>query len=414
MYQNNVTLSTQILSRLHVIGINHHQTSAEVRGLFAIDKNQFNTIATIAKQHEIVSLFVLSTCNRTELYAFAENSAILVDILCEASGGSKNVFDEISFSKNGTLALEHLFKVAAGIDSQILGDYEILGQLKAAIAMANAHQLIGPIMHRTLNYVLQASKKIKTVTSLSSGTVSVSYAAIEYLKLQDNIAEQKILIIGAGKFGRNVCKNLKHYFNTNNITILNRTNSIAADFAKEAGITADLFENLPKQVKLNDVIIVCTNANDYIITTEHFSENDHKVILDLSVPLNVQPTINTYQNITLVDVDYLSKVYVDKTLAVRKAALPKAFEIINETSTEFINWLNTYHLTAHLNEWKHKLHELQNLLPAACEMNRVGDINACPHKKVQQTINKLATQLKTNSHTGCQFINSINHFLELN
>ncbi len=411
MIHSNLTLSAHILSRLHIIGINHHNAGADVRGLFSINKDQFAHIATTAKEKNIVSIFVLSTCNRTEVYAFADNFDVLATILLSVCAGTNEQLTKCCYKKNGSDALSHLNKVAAGIDSQILGDYEILGQLKAAVNLSLSYGLIGPIMNRMLGFVIQASKKIKTNTKLSSGTVSVSYAAIEYLQKQKDVSNKKILVIGAGKFGRNVCKNLHVYIPCKEVTIINRTNEVAKVFAEAAAVQFDKYENLPALVKSHDVIIVCTNADEYTIQKNYFTVQESKIILDLSVPLNADPALAEMDNIQLADIDYLSRNFLNSTINTRKAALPAAMFIIEENQHKFTEWLNNYHISAHLNEWKFKLSELKMFIPVGCEMSGISEIP--DFDKAQKAINKLAVGLRTNNDKGCRFINSINDYLAL-
>ena len=191
----------------------------------------------MAPQYGIKELFVLSTCNRTEIYGFAENAANLCELLCTQTQGSLANFIEMSYIKNGRQAIEHLFDVAAGLDSQILGDYEIIGQIKQSVKFSKQNNFIGAYLERMVNGVLQSSKAIKNTTELSGGTVSVSFAAIQYIKEHiTNLADKKILLLGTGKIGRNTCKNLVDYLQTKNITLINRTETKAAELATELGL----------------------------------------------------------------------------------------------------------------------------------------------------------------------------------
>ena len=142
------------------------------------------------------------------MYAYVNDATILGNIFIAGRQIDKALFQKKSYIKKGTEALQHLFSVASGLDSRILGDYEIVGQLRQAVAFSQQLDMIGPIMDRTINYALQASKKVKTTTSLSSGTTSVSFAAIEWLKKNSSVNGKKIALIGLGKFGSIVGKHL--------------------------------------------------------------------------------------------------------------------------------------------------------------------------------------------------------------
>src|SRR5258708_689982 len=212
------------IGNFYIAGINYKKTDAEIRSEFAIGNDQHKQILEQAKLNGISDLFVLSTCNRTEIYGFSDHSTQLINLLCSQTTGSKETFLEIAYIKKGSEAMNHLFEVAAGLDSQILGDYEIVGQIKAAVKFSKQNDCIGSVMERLLNTVLQSSKAIKNQTALSGGTVSVSFAAIQYIREHvKKIADKKILLIGIGKLGKNTCKNLVDYLGTKNITLINRT-----------------------------------------------------------------------------------------------------------------------------------------------------------------------------------------------
>src|SRR6201990_3100736 len=163
------------ISGFYVIGINYKKTDAAIRGQFAISNEQYEKILALAPSYHLNELFILSTCNRTEIYGFADSADSLAALLCTQTEGTLATFQESAYIKKGLAALEHLFQVAAGIDSQILGDYEIVGQIKQAVKFARDHNFVGPFLERLVNSVLQSSKAVKNQTELSGGTVSVSF-----------------------------------------------------------------------------------------------------------------------------------------------------------------------------------------------------------------------------------------------
>src|SRR5580658_5793436 len=225
------------ISGFFVVGINYKKTDAAIRGQFAIGNEQYEKILTLAPSFHITELFVLSTCNRTEIYGFADSADLLAGLLCTQTNGGRDAFLELAYVKKGLQAIEHLFEVAAGIDSQILGDYEIVGQIKQAVKFAREHGFVGPFLERLVNCVLQSSKAVKNQTEISGGTVSVSFAAIQYIRGRfANLNEKRILLIGVGKIGRNTCRNMVDYLGTRNITLMNRTGEKAAELAAETGV----------------------------------------------------------------------------------------------------------------------------------------------------------------------------------
>ncbi len=405
-------MTTPILDRFCVAGINYHKADIAVRGSFSVSKEDFALIAASARAQLIRSVFVVSTCNRTEIYGFVENVMQLAVLLAEHTRGNIQDFLQYAYLKSGKEAVQHLHNVASGLDSQILGDYEILGQLKQAVDAAAANQVLGPIMNRTLSYAFQASKKIKTDTALSSGTVSVSYAAIELLKEIPGIAEKKILVIGAGKFGGNVCKNLREYLPQTAVSLMNRTDETAKAMAGKTGAAFIPYEKMEEAIQVSDIIVVCTNAQDATVLPSMLN-NGEKLVLDLSVPANVHADVKTLPRVRVIDVDEISTTILDKTIARRKAEVPKAQEILEHYQQEFYTWLDEYKYSLHIKSWKDKLQELSEWQPRQyCEMASEAPLLS-PDRKAQKAVTRLAVNLRTNQEKGCQFINAINDYLQM-
>ncbi|HEY0041102.1 MAG TPA: glutamyl-tRNA reductase, partial [Flavisolibacter sp.] len=225
------------------------KSDASIRGQFAISNDQYSTILELATLQGLNELFILSTCNRTEIYGFAHNSNQLVDLLCSQTVGNAETFKKAAYIKNGTEAVQHVFNVGAGLDSQILGDYEIVGQLKTAVRFAKEQGFVGAFTERLINCVLQSSKLIKNNTVLSGGTVSVAFAAVQYItNMVVNPSAKNILLLGVGKIGRNTCKNLVDYLGTKSITLINRSPEKAAALAFELGLKYSTIENLEEEV----------------------------------------------------------------------------------------------------------------------------------------------------------------------
>ncbi len=224
-------------------------------------------------------------------------------------------FYSIAYIKKGPAAVEHLFAVGAGLDSQILGDYEIVGQLKVAVKFAREHDFVGTYLDRLVNGVLQSSKAVKNHTAISDGTVSVSFAAVQYIKQQfNNLAGKKILLLGIGKIGRSTCKNLVDYLGTTDITLINRTADKAAELANELGLLHASIDQLPQYIDNSDIILVATNAAHPTILKAHLEGKTDKLIIDLSIPYNVEIAAQDLPNVHLVNVDELSKLK-DETFA---------------------------------------------------------------------------------------------------
>lgn len=404
---------TKDILKFYMAGINYKKTDATVRGQFAISQEQYTAILALAPSYGISELFILSTCNRTEIYGFAEDAVQLIQLLCSQTTGDISVFTELSYVKQGLHAVEHLFNVGAGLDSQILGDYEIIGQIKQSVKLSRQHSFIGPSLERMVNSVLQASKAIKNQTSLSGGTVSVSFAAIQYIreKVKD-VKNKKILLVGIGKIGRNTCKNLVDYLETTNITLINRSPEKAADLAKELHLQHATMSELYSCIEKADIILVATNAGEPTIRKEHLASAGQKLIIDLSIPYNVDAAARELEGITLVNVDELSRLK-DKTLAKRKAEVPRAKQLIAEHIAEFVEWSDMRRHVPVLKAVKNKLQEIHTCrlyLDYSSQYASVISPNST-NEKIQKVINGMAVKMRRLNQGGCQYIEAINEFM---
>jgi len=211
-----------------------------------------------------------------------------------------------------------------------------------------------------INLVLQASKKVKNKTKLSSGTTSVSYAAVQYIiNNLPNYNSKNILVFGLGKMGKHTCKNLAEYTQTKEVCLINRTASKAVDFAVENGnIRVGDYAKIASEISNTDVLIVSTGAEKPTVTKEMISSDKELLILDLSMPKNVAEEISNYKNITLVNVDELSKI-TDKTLEIRESEVSKAELIIDFYADEFNEWLNHRRFTPAITALKESLEILR-------------------------------------------------------
>lgn len=398
------------INNFFVAGINYKKSDACVRGQFAINQEQYVSILKLAEQSGLNELFILSTCNRTEIYGFAHHSDQLVDLLCSQTIGNSQTFKKSAYIKKGTQAIEHVFNVGAGLDSQILGDYEIVGQLKTAVKFAKEKGFVGAFTERLINSVLQSSKLIKNNTELSGGTVSVSFAAVQYIRnMVIKPFEKSILLLGVGKIGRNTCKNMVDYLETNNITLINRTPGKAEELASELGLKWASLDRLSAEINKADIILVATNSAQPIILKEHVEGGNHKLIIDLSIPYNVEEAAQHLPNIQLINVDELSKLK-DETLKMRLAEVPKARGIISELMLEFEEWCEMRKHVPLLKELKIKLKELYT-------HPLYTQTTTCPKKRdvqIQRVLNETAGKIKIKNQRGCQYIAALNDFISTN
>ena len=208
----------------YVIGISYKKADAKLRGDFSLSPTKKARLLNQAKTSGIQSIVATSTCNRTEIYAFVNDPNELVQLLCNNTVGTIEALEPVAYTLKDSLAIEHMFRVGAGLDSQILGDFEIISQLKSSARVSKKYGLLDAFLERLINSVIQASKRIKTETKLSSGATSVSFASVQYiLKSVKDVTTKNILLFGTGKIGRNTCENLIKHTKNEHITLINRT-----------------------------------------------------------------------------------------------------------------------------------------------------------------------------------------------
>jgi glutamyl-tRNA reductase len=399
------------LLKFFAVGINYKKTDTLVRGSFAISQEQYEKILALAPSFGLNELFILSTCNRTEIYGFAEDAGQLIDLLCTQTTGSREVFQELSYIKNGPAAIRHLFNVSAGLDSQILGDYEIVGQIRQAVKFAKERKFVHSFLDRMTNAVLQSSKSIKNQTGLSDGTVSVSFSAVQYIREKVvDIADKKILLLGVGKIGRITSKNLIDYLGTRNITLINRTEEKAAELANELGLQYASADQMDQHIGSADIILVATNAAEPVILKNQLENKGSKLILDLSIPCNVDKKVKELKDITLIDVDELSRLK-DETLEKRRAEIPKAKEIISRHMDELMEWYEMRKYVPVLKAVKTKLIEIHTSSLFVQPSPNGEFLNTTTDEKIQRVINGMASKMRRENQKGCHYIEAINEFI---
>jgi glutamyl-tRNA reductase len=404
-------------THFYAIGLSYKKADAEVRGHFSLDDSHKLKLLSDAKQSGIESLILISTCNRTELYGFAEHPYQLIHLLCEHTKGTVEEFQEVAYIYKSRQAINHMFKVGSGLDSQILGDFEIISQLKASARQSKKMGLLNSYSERLVNSVIQASKRIKTETELSSGATSVSFASVQYIMNRvDNVSEKNILLFGTGKIGRNTCENLVKHTKNSHITLINRTKDKAEAVAGKFNLIVKDYNNLHEEINKSDILIVATGSLNPTIQKSMIKSSQPLLILDLSMPKNVHTDVMDLSNVSLVHMDDLAKM-TDDTLEKRKAFIPAAEAIIEEVMGDFMTWLDTLKLVPTIQAIKHKLNDFK-----VSELNhqrkKNPDFNEDQAELVtsniiQKITNQFAHHLKEDSNTVDESLELIKKIFQL-
>jgi glutamyl-tRNA reductase len=338
-----------------VVGLSYKNADLSVRGRFSLNKSKTDLLLSRAKADGVEELMVISTCNRTELMGRVENTEILINYLCTFSGGDPKLFSDKGYVLTNKAALHHVFRVGCGLESQIVGDFEIIGQLKKSFQNSKKHQMVNGFSERLVNAVIQSSKRIKTETKLSSGATSVSFASVHYiLNKVKEVSNKNILLFGTGKIGRNTCENLIKHTQNDHIVLVNRSEESAQKVAGKFNLVVKNIKELKSEIAHADIMIVATGALDVTVDNTLVPKNKPLLILDLSVPSNVDPKLKDLDNITLVNLDELSQL-TNNTLEQRKQFIPQANDILRQVEADFLQWVDHRKFAPMLKALKKKL-----------------------------------------------------------
>ena len=343
----------------YVVGLSYKKADAEIRGKFSLDNTAKTQVLEQAKIAGIESLIVTSTCNRTEIYGFAEHPFQLIQLICENSRGTVEDFQKVGFVYKNHEAINHMFRVGTGLDSQILGDFEIISQIKSSFTESRSFGLINAFLDRLINAVIQASKRIKNETQISSGATSVSFAAVQYIiRNVDDLRNKNLLLFGTGKIGRNTCENLVKHSKNDHITLINRTKQKAEILAGKLNLVVKDYSELHLELQKADVVIVATGAQNPTIDKTLLNLKKPLLILDLSIPKNVHENTREIDGVTLIHMDHLSQM-TDDTLENRKRFIPEAEAIIDEVRNEFLTWMKARRFAPTIHALKEKLNAIK-------------------------------------------------------
>ncbi len=404
-------------SNFYSIGLSYKKADVVTRGSFSVSEEAKKNILKQAKAEGIESLLIMSTCNRTELHGFAQHPFQLIKLLCEHTHGTVEEFEKVAYVFKNSKAVAHLFRVGTGLDSQILGDFEIISQVKNGFKLAKEHVMINPFMERLINAVIQASKRIKNETEISSGATSVSFASVQYIMQNvEDISNKKIVLFGTGKIGRNTCENLIKHTKNDHITLINRTKDKAEKVAGKFNLVVKEYANIQAEIKQTDVLVVATGAQNPTISKQLIHTTKPLLILDLSVPRNVSDNVLELPNVSLVHLDNLSQI-TDDTLAKRESQIPNAEKIIDEIVSEFNAWLETRKFAPTIKALKTKLTLIRD-----SEINQLrkkkGDFDANEAALVSDRIihkitSQFANHLREEQHNSDESIEFIQKVFQL-
>jgi glutamyl-tRNA reductase len=326
-------MNSSVEQNIIVVGVSFKTTELLSRSRFAFNAEACRDTYNDAPSK--VPFFILSTCNRTEIYAWSPGEIYIKEILRVQGQCTEKELDDIIYMKKGTEAINHFFRVAAGLESQIVGDYDIISQIKSAFRGAKEHQRTNGILEKMYNFALQASKEVKNSTSFSDGTLSVPYAVVK--KLMGRMDIKTITVAGAGETGELVIKYIRKYLPVCNIRLVNRDEEKLHNLGSKYDLMEFPIASLGRSLTDSDALIVATNAPMPIVDRMHMGDSI-KVIFDLSVPRNVAARIYRMNTIEVFDVDMISESILH-TKTARLSEIPRVEGILTRHADAFNDWM---------------------------------------------------------------------------
>ncbi|MGN6369252.1 MAG: glutamyl-tRNA reductase [Phycisphaerae bacterium] len=330
-----------------VLGLNHRTAPVELREQLAFSREGATAALMLFRElFPNAEAAILSTCNRVEIIAAAENlsETDLITFLARARNVPAAAFSNHLYHVADYQAIRHVFRVISGLDSMVLGEFQIVNQLKSAYEMAHEQNTAGPVLHRLFHHAFGVSKRVRSETNLGEGKTSMSSTAVDLIKrAAKSFENQRILIVGAGDVAQLTVQHLKAA-DAGNIVITTRTLQNARLLADACGGEAIPFNELDEELPQADVVITCTACRTSILTAARVRSamlkrcNEPQLLIDLSVPRNIDPDVGTLANVTLIDVDALGGM-VEKVRRQRVAAVENAEEIVQEEVVAFEKWL---------------------------------------------------------------------------
>lgn len=360
------------MNHLIVSGLNYHSSPLAIRERFTIPPSCLkHALHALARMPHIKEAAVLSTCNRTEVYAVVTDVQAGLHEIDSFFLSTQTVADHEVLKPNFRLLREdvvlHLFRVASGLDSMVLGEGQIMSQVKEAYSEALSAQTAGPIIDQLFKLALNCGKRVRSETSMGRRAVSVSSAAVELAReILGPLGNRTIAVIGAGKMGKVCIKHLLNDAGLGSVVVLNRSpeaigtlleNNLPNKKRLKTGFTLDDTTSI---VSNADLVIVSTSAPNHIVTQENIrlAENKELCIIDISVPRNVDPAVGEMPGVRLFHADDLSSI-VNKNLAEREALVSEAESIIFESLDGFHNWQRSLLVAPTITELREKIESIR-------------------------------------------------------
>jgi glutamyl-tRNA reductase len=367
------------------LGINHKTAALETREKIAFaDKHKAEAYASLIGKSAVSQCVIVSTCNRTEIYAMADDACrgrdALILMLSAVKGADYGEIENSIYFYSGFEAVSHLFRVTAGLDSMILGETQILGQVRESYEKAVELGAVGKELHGLFQQAVRCAKKVQTETGINNNSVSVSSIAVDMIKKELGSFEgMKVLVIGAGKMSRLTLKHL-HDLGARDIRITSRTHHNAKNLADQfAGKTVD-FSRKRETLPAIDIIISSTGAPHLLLRKEDMisvmKQRDHKpmFIIDIAVPRDIDPAVREVENVYLYDMDSLQQA-ADANRREREKDASAARNLVAAEAEVFQGWFKTLEVAPVIRALREKADQIRHLETARCMENKLNRLS---------------------------------------
>ncbi|RMA91959.1 glutamyl-tRNA reductase [Priestia megaterium] len=338
---------------MHIIavGLNFRTAPVEIREKLSFNEQELaSAMKTLSGQKSILENIIVSTCNRTEIYAVVDQlhtgRYYVKAFLAEWFGIDKEEFSPYLTIYENDGAIEHLYRVACGLDSMVIGETQILGQVRSSFLLAQEEETIGTVFNQLFKQSVTLAKKAHHETEIGANAVSVSYAAVELAKkIFGDLSSKHVLILGAGKMGQLAVQNL-YGSGAKKVTVVNRTFEKAQELASRFSGEAKPFADLQRALSEADILISSTGANDYVVTKQMMSEAERTrkgrplFMVDIAVPRDLDPELDELETVFLYDIDDLNGI-VESNLQERQKAADEIEIMLEAEIVAFKSWLGT-------------------------------------------------------------------------
>ena len=417
---------------LILVGVNHKTTPVEIREKLAFTKGKIEeSVDRLFNFPDIIEHTILSTCNRVEIYARAncQDSAIkaIKQFICDFHEVSPVELEDHFYSYRNEEAVEHLFRVSSSLDSMILGEAQILGQVKDAYSLAKDLRSTGLVLNQLFEKAFSIAKKVREETGIAERSVSISSAAVELAqKIFDDLENRTVMLVGTGEMAELAAKHLISY-GVKTVYVTSRTYDRAVNLARTLNGSALDFEAFKNELHRADIVITSTSAPNFIIKKEmvekaiHERKNKPIFFIDIAVPRDIEPDVNDLENIYLYDIDDL-QVVVSANMKEREKEAENAMNFISQEVTKFNNWVGTLDAVPTIVEIRKKAENIR-MQEIEKTLKKISYLSEDDKKLLRQMSSSMVNKIlhkptiklkqKTQSEDGHVYLKAIRHLFHL-